>query len=335
MNAPAKKAIAALLATVMPCCLALAAGGNDGWHGKAQTPHYEGRIFPPWQHGRNNPARSRGLEFTVPEVNDLPDFHGDPFNARLVIFLGGNYYFAMAPLVKAFEHLHPELEGRLYYETIPPGLLIRQIRHGGTITVGNMTWTVKPDVFTAGRFKVEGLARDGTIEASSVVNFATNNLTIMVPRGNPAQVKSLADLGKPDIRLSMPNPEFEGIARQIQKSLVKAGGEHLRKTIYVDKVADGSTVLTHIHHRQTPLFLMQGLVDAGVTWQSEVRFMEQSGHPIDHVMIPASQNTTAIYAAGVIKHAAHPDAARQWVKFLASPAALGILRRYGFKAPPH
>lgn len=322
-------AIAATLGFGVPA----ASAADALWHGKVQAPQYQEKIFPPWQHGDNNPVTRRGLEFTVPEVDDLPDFHGNPFNAKLVVFLGGNYYFAVAPLVHAFEAQHPEFKGRMYYETIPPGLLIRQMKAGGTITVGNMTWTVKPDVFTAGKFKVAGLVKDGTLEPS-VVNFATNNLTIMVPKGNPAGVKSLADLGKPGIRLVMPNPDFEGIARQIQKSLVKVGGEALKTMVYTTKVKDGSTILTHIHHRQSPLFLMQGLADAGVTWQSEARFMEQSGHPIDNVEIPDDQNTTAIYSAGVVKGAAHPKAAREWVNFLASPMALKILERYGFKAPP-
>jgi len=44
-----------------------------------------------------------------------------------------------------------------------------------------------------------------------------------------------------------------------------AGGDALVKAVYADKVKDGTTILTHIHHRQTPLFLMQGLADAGVT----------------------------------------------------------------------
>jgi hypothetical protein len=54
----------------------------------------------------------RGFEFTVPEVDVLADFHGDPFNAKLVLYVGGNYFFAMAPLVEAFEAHHPELQGR-------------------------------------------------------------------------------------------------------------------------------------------------------------------------------------------------------------------------------
>jgi ABC-type molybdate transport system substrate-binding protein len=90
-------------------------------------------------------------------------------------------------------------------------------------------------------------------------------------------------------------------------------------------------VLTHIHHRQTPLFLMQGLADAGVTWQSEAMFQEQSGHPITHVDIPADQNTTAIYAGATVKGAAHPEAARLWLSFIHSQPALAIFERYGFK----
>jgi len=328
-----RPALLAVLTVAMGTSMAQAQDTGTLWHGKVQAPHYQKKIFPPWQHGDNNPVTRRGLEFTVPEVDDLPDFHGDPFNAQLVVFLGGNYYFAMAPLVKAFVAEHPEFNGKMYFETIPPGLLIRQMKAGGAITVSNMTWTVKPDVFTAGKFKIAGLVKDGTLEPS-VVNFATNNLTIMVSKGNPAGVKSLADLGKADIRLVMPNPEFEGIARQIQKSLVKVGGEALKTKVYTTKVKDGTTILTHIHHRQSPLSLMQGLADAGVTWQSEARFMEQSGHPIDNVDILADQNTTAIYTAGVVKGAAHLQAARVWVNFLGSPTALHILERYGFKAPP-
>jgi molybdate transport system substrate-binding protein len=129
----------------------------------------------------------------------------------------------------------------------------------------------------------------------------------------------------------MPNPEFEGVARQIEASLKKAGGEALATTVYKTKIADGTTILTHIHHRQTPLFLMQGRAQAGVTWQSEARFQEQVGNPISHVDIPSAQNTTAIYAGAAVKGAPHPDAARLWLSFIHSPTALSIFERYGFK----
>jgi molybdate transport system substrate-binding protein len=79
---------------------------------------------------------------------------------------------------------------------------------------------------------------------------------------------------------------------------------------------------------------MQGRAEAGVTWQSEAVFQEQAGHPITHVEIPASQNTTAIYAGAMAKNATHPEAARLWLSFIHSPQALSIFEHYGFKPYP-
>ena len=297
----------------------------------AQGGQGKANIFPPWQGGTNNDVVKRGFEFTVPEVDDLPDFHGDPCNAKLVLYVGGNYFFAMAPLVAEFERLNPEYKGKLYWETIPPGLLVKQLKSGGTITVGNMTWTAPADVYFAGLAKVKQRIDEGLL-VGPAVPYVTNTLTIMVPKGNPAHVTGLTDLGKPGVRLVMPNPEFEGIARQIKAALKKAGGAALATRVYDTKVKDGSTILTHIHHRQTPLFLMQGRADAGVTWQSEAMFQEQAHNPISHVDIPDAQNSTAIYAGAEVKGAKHPRAAKAWLSFIRSKPALAIFERYGFKA---
>ena len=287
-------------------------------------------IFPPWQNGENNDALNRGLEFTVPEVDNLPDFHGDITNPQLVLYVGGNYFFAMAPLVAEFEREHPEYKGRLYWETIPPGLLVKQMEAGGTITSGNMTWTAKPDAYFAGLDRVKSLIKQGLLEGPAVP-YVTNTLAIMTLAENPAGVTTLADLGKADIRLVMPNPEFEGVTRLIQASLRKAGGDALNDMVYKTKVADGSTVLTQIHHRQTPLFLMLGRAAAGVTWKSEAIFQEQVGNPISHVDIPPEHNSTGVYAGAVVKGAPHQAAARLWLAFIRSQPALAIFSRYGME----
>lgn len=317
------------------CTVGLAATAADrmspSWHRKVHPPQYRGQIFPPWSGGRNDPTIHKGFTFTVPEVDDLPDFHGDPFASRLTIFVGGNYYFAMAPLVRAFEKRHPHLDGKIYYETLPPGILIRQMKKQGIITVGNMTWRAEPDVFAAGKLKVKALIKIGLLRGP-VVTYATNNLAIMIPAANPGHIRSLNDLGRPGVTLSMPNPAWEGVARQIVLSLKKAGGTALAKMVYQTKVHNGQTILTHIHHRQTPLYLIQGLADAGVTWKSEAIFQEQIGHPIRYVSIPAADNTMAVYAGAVVRGATHKKAATEWLAFLRSPAAQKIFHQYGFKS---
>ncbi|MDE8349433.1 MAG: substrate-binding domain-containing protein [Acidocella sp.] len=302
----------------------------EGWGGKAETPRYLEQIFPPWQHGANNDTLDKGFDFSVPEADDMADFHGDVNNPKLVLYVAGNYYFAMAPLVKAFESENPQYKGHVFAVTIPPGMLVKAMKAGGTFTSGNMTFTVKPDAYLAGLKAVNALIKSGDLTGPAVP-YVTNDLTIMVPKGNPAHITSLADLAKPGVRLVMPNPAFEGVAGQIESSLKKAGGDALVDAVYKTGVANGTTILTHIHHRQTPLFLMQGLADAGVTWKSEAIFQEQAGHPIEDVSIPADVNTTAIYAGAVVKNAAHPEAAKAWLAFIHSPKALAIFETYQFK----
>ncbi len=287
-------------------------------------------IFPPWSHGRNNPSEDKGIDVTVPDVDNLPDLHGNLSHPRLVLYVGGNYFFAMAPLVKAFEKKYPRIRGGLFYETLPPGLLAKQIEKKGRLTIGNATITIPGDVYAAGLKKVRILLGKKLLVGKPVA-YATNDLTIMVPKGNPAGIKGLADLGKPGVRLVMPNPAWEGVARQIKGALYKAGGKKLVQAVYVDKVKNGETVLTRIHHRQSPMSLMRKNADAGVTWRSEAIFQEQEGHPIENVSIPDSQNVRAIYAAGLIRGSRHKAWAKRWLSFLGSPEALHIFERYGFK----
>ncbi len=288
-------------------------------------------ILPPWHEGANDPAGGKGVELTVVEADNLADFHGDATHADLVLYVAGNSFFAMAPLTKAFENAYPSYRGRVYFETLPPGILAKQLTNGGTITVGNMTWTVKPDVFMAGQAGVKTLIDQGALRAP-LVSYATNDLAIMVAAGNPKHVAGLADLGRPDVRLAMPNTVTEGVSRQIQASLVKTGGEELRAIVYERKVTAGTSFMTQVHHRQTPVWIMQDKVDAGVTWQSEIVFQRQIGHPIEAVAIPAEQNTVESYSAAIVAAAVHPQAAGDWLAFLQTPEALAVMQGYGFKA---
>ena len=57
----------------------------------------------------------------------------------------------------------------------PCGAIAIAGRPGGTVTSGNMTWTVKPDVYLAERAASEDLVRQGQLTAP-VVTFATNDL---------------------------------------------------------------------------------------------------------------------------------------------------------------
>ncbi len=286
------------------------------------------QTAPPWSRGMNDPATEKGYFFNVADVDNVPDLHGNPCGAKLVLLIGGNQFFVLPQLVAAFEQEHPEQKGHIFYETLPPGILRKQMAAGNAITLGNLTIQVQPDVYEAGERVLRSMEAAGAV--SGVVPYATNTLAIMVAKGNPKGIHSLGDLGRPGLRLSMPNPAWEGVANQIQTALRKAGGDALEKTVYATKVAMGESRLTEIHHRQTPMRILSGAADAGVTWASEVRFQQSIGNPIEGVAIPKGENATAIYAGGIVKGAPHAATAAQWLAFLRSPEAQRIYRQYGF-----
>ncbi len=257
------------------------------------------------------------------------DIHGDPCGAQLVLFVGGNQWMVMPALLAAFERSHRGLR-RIFYETLPPGILARQLR-AGSLHIGSLIVDAAPDVFMAGKHRMNDVAGSGLVDKP--VGYATNLLAIAVRAGNPKHIESLRDLGRVDVRLAMPNPAWEGIARQIELAYRKAGGEGLVQRIMVTKVRDGATLLTQIHHRQTPMWLIAGKVDAGPVWISEALYQQRIGAPIETVRIPAAQNVRASYEAAVVAHAAHPQLARDFVQFLETPEAQGIYQSYGFGAP--
>jgi hypothetical protein len=48
------------------------------------------QTFPPWSKGQNNPATDKGYVFSVSDIDNVPDLHGNPEGAKLVLFVGGN-----------------------------------------------------------------------------------------------------------------------------------------------------------------------------------------------------------------------------------------------------
>lgn len=282
----------------------------------------EHRFDPPW----NQPPESKVM-FTIPGIDNVPDLYGDINDPQLVVFFAGNQFMCVDELLAAFKEAHPQYQ-RVFAETLPPGILAKQIE-GGSLTIGNMRITLQPDVYTAGRSRMLQMMP----YMEDTITYAYNRLAIMVRKGNPKKITGLKDLGRKEVRVSMPNPAWEGIGGRIEEAYVKAGGEALKKAIMQTKVNDGSTYLTQIHHRQTPLRVLYDQSDAGPVWYSEALYQQMLQHPVELVPIPEKENIKAVYMAAIVKTAPHREAAAAFVAFLAGEKARAIYRKYGFTTP--
>lgn len=299
-------------------CLALLAAGPA----LADTPNW----LPPW-----NAPPTNGLSFAVAPFDDVVDLHGDVVDPQLTVFFAGNQFMAVPDLVAAFKQAYPKYQ-RVFVETLPPGKLAAQIEAGALI-MGNLRIDAKPDIYAAGSKRIAELQQEKHWFIRTY-DYANNRLAIMVAAGNPKQVRGIADLGRAEVRVSMPNPQFEGIARQIEAIYRKVGGDALDQAVMQAKVADGSTILTQIHHRQSPLNILEGRADAAPVWYTEAYFQQQVlHHPIETVEIPDTDNLQVTYAAATLRAAPHPRAARDFLAFLATPQAQAVYRKYGFEPP--
>lgn len=277
------------------------------------------QFDPPW----NEPPESK-VQFTIPGIDNVPDLYGDINDPQLVIFFAGNQFMCVDSLLAAFKREYPQYQ-RIFVETLPPGILAKQMA-GGTITVGNMRISMAPDIYTAGKTAIGRMAN----LFSGTATYAYNSLAIMVGKGNPKSIKGLKDLGRKDIRVSMPNPQWEGIGTLIEDAYIKAGGESLKKMIMETKVKDSTTYLTQIHHRQSPMRILYNQSDAAPVWYSEVYYQQLLNHPVELVRIPANENVTDSYTAGLLKAAPHAPAAKDFMNFLKSTTAKAIYKKYGF-----
>lgn len=273
-------------------------------------------------------ANAQPVDFTVPPVDQALDLHGNPAGAQLVLFAAGNQYMAMPALLAAFRKQHAEIRS-VFYETLPPGIVISQVR-SGSIRVGNLLIAAQPDVLLVGPRGMRSLQQIGKVSAWHP--YASNKLAILVRAGNPLHVRSLNDLGRSNVRVVMPNPKWEGVAEQVEGAYAKAGGARLVHTIMVTKRAAGTTMLTRIHHRETPLYLIEGRADAGPVWLSEALYQRRVAR-LEFVRIPEQENVRAQYDAAVVAGAPHAAAAQAFVTFMQSPQARAVLESFGFGPP--
>ena len=68
-------------------------------------------------------------------------------SADLVLFVAGNQFMVMDELLGAFQEAHPDVK-RIFYETLPPGLELKQILAGGALFRDRVI-DVVPDVYAS------------------------------------------------------------------------------------------------------------------------------------------------------------------------------------------
>jgi ABC-type molybdate transport system substrate-binding protein len=276
--------------------------------------------------------KMKNPDMSLPEIprRFLNDLHNLQFidNADLVLFMAGNQFMVMEELLAVFQKSHPEIK-RIFYETLPPGLELKQILAGGA-RCGEREIRVMPDVYSSvTEDAMKELKKTRLVDQYFM--YLHNRIVLMVPRGNPASIMAVQDLGRDEVRISQTG-ELEDISTYILSMYKDAGGEGLVTRIMDEKRAEGTTILTLVHHRETPLRITKGTVDVGPVWATEVFNAQKHGLAVEAVDPGEGldQRDSVNYFIAKLKHAPNPENADKFLDFIKSREAQGIYKNYGF-----
>lgn len=249
---------------------------------------------------------------------------------KLNIWLAGNQFFAMEEVVHAFQKHNKAVVGVI---TMPPGKVLNAIVEGGW-SFKNKDYAMTPDVFgmvdmgSVTKLKEAGKGKD-------YVTYMHNQLVLMVAKGNPKNIKGIADLGNPDLHIMLPNPVNEGIMKVYAKKVLQDNG--LWEKLSAGKECqdcDGAPNVhfTIVHHREIPDGIKAGKVDVGIVWATEYQNAVAHQLPVGVVNLPekdSMKNEVNYYAASVAG-AAHAKAASRYLKFMGTAAAQKAYGKFGF-----
>jgi len=250
--------------------------------------------------------------------------------ADLVLWLAGNQFFAMDDVIAAFRKANAKSVGLI---TLPPGLLLQAIKAGGWTFEGK-EYRGLPDVYASVNLgHLKELKKLGLMDDHMV--YMHNELQIMVAKGNPKKIAGIADLVRPDIRTSMPNPVNEGIMQFYARKVLERHGLWQKISAGKECVSCETTSnnwFTAVHHRETPDRIKANQSDAGIVWKTEVMEALRHGANVDAVALPAqdSMRNDVAYVIGVLKNSPHWQAGEAYLEFLRSAEGQDTYAKFGF-----
>ncbi|NLV22285.1 MAG: molybdate ABC transporter substrate-binding protein [Syntrophomonadaceae bacterium] len=173
------------------------------------------------------------------------------------------------------------------------------------------------DVFVGGSLNDIEIAKQKGF-ADQYVEVAYHIPAIAVPKGNPAAITGLADLGKPGIRLILGDEKANAIGKKGAKIFEK---NNLTEAVEKNVVARAATVNEIV----TKIGLKQG--DAGLIFEDN----GFEAKDIEVINIPPEQNAIDKVPVCVLRFTEKAELAQAFVDFTASAEGKAIFESHGFK----
>lgn len=237
---------------------------------------------------------------------------GGEKGGTLTILAASSLIDAFGELGKTFEKENPGVKVRQSFES--SSTLLAQIQQGAPA-----------DVFaSAAQEEMNAAAKDGLVKGTPQV-FVKNREVIMVPKDNPANIESLRDVAKPNIKLVLAQKDVPAADYAIE-ILGKANakyGDDFEEDVLSNVVSREADVRASVNR------VVVGDADATFGYASD--FTPDIRDRVKVIPIPPDLNIIATYPIAALEDAKDPELAKKWVDLVTSEEGQRVLEKWNFE----
>ena len=220
--------------------------------------------------------------------------------------------------------------------TLPQPIIVAALRQGA-LKLGNAIIEVSarsgfyPDIIMAGESPLRDLRRDGIVPAQARLFARNRGLALLVRRGNPLGIASLADLQNPQVRIVMASATEPGARGQYIHALEALMGEGETKATLARETVTFEGRLG-IQHRDILEALAKNQANVGIIFAHLARYYARTFPDlVEMIEIPGAERFSSTIALTAAAAPLHPHAATAFEEFFLG-IARGLYPRYGFAA---
>ncbi len=238
-----------------------------------------------------------------------------PPKRELVVFAAASLTDAFKEIGVLFEQAHADTKVRFSFAA--SNQLRTQVENGA-----------KADVFASANTKeIELGTRSGIFAVDAATTFARNRLIVALPRKSASDIKELADLAKPGIKLVLADPAVP-VGKYALEMLDRLSENEKFGVDY------RARVLRNLVSREQSVKAVVAKVklaeaDAGIVYVSDLAGADSA--ELRAIDIPDEFNPIAKYPVVAVKSSSNAESAAAFIALLVSDIGQAVLVKHGFQ----
>jgi molybdate transport system substrate-binding protein len=179
------------------------------------------------------------------------------------------------------------------------------------------------DVFApANNKEMNALVEGSFIAPDAPIVFLTNQLVVILPEENPADIASVEDLGKPGLKIVLAAEEVPAgrYAREALEKLNMLFGADYKDSVLANVVSNEDNI------RQAVTKIQLGEADAGIVYVSDAVAVPG----LIQLAIPGDANVIAEYPIAPLAESENSELAEEFIAYILSADGQAVLEKWGF-----